>query len=231
LGVTRNGGFAEYFVTPAKNVFPLPDTVPFEIGGLTSCAVITAVHAFRRSRLGLNDVAVVLGSGGVAQPLIQILAAAGVRVVAVSRSEAKLDLARRLGARLALRADQPDLAKTVQQFAGEWVGVQCAFDCVGLSSTMKEAASYLMRGGQLIVVGEEPEFPEVDTIQIAQRELEIIGSRNGSRQDFVDSLSMLAAGIISPPISREYPLEQINEALEFLRSGRAAARIVVRIRE
>lgn len=233
LGVTRNGGFAEYFVTPAKNVFPLPDTVPFEIGGLTSCAVITAVHAFRRSRLGLNDVAVVMGSGGVAQPLIQILAAAGVRVVAVSRSEAKLDLARRLGARLALRADQPDLAKTVQQFAGEWVGagVQCAFDCVGLSSTMKEAASYLMRGGQLIVVGEEPEFPEVDTIQIAQRELEIIGSRNGSRQDFVDSLSMLAAGIISPPISREYPLEQINEALEFLRSGRAAARIIVRISE
>lgn len=233
LGVTRNGGFAEYFVTPAKNVFPLPDNVPFEIGGLTSCAVITAVHAFRRSRLGPNDTAVVIGAGGVAQPLIQILNAAGVRVVAVSRSLAKLDLATQLGASLALCIDEPGLEEKIKEFAGDsgGNGAQCAYDCVGLASTMRKAATYLMRGGQLVVIGEEPEFPEIDTIQIAQRELEIIGSRNGSRQDFLDSLSMLSAGILNPPISRTFRLEEINEALQHLRSGEAPARLAIVVKE
>ncbi len=198
LGVTVNGGFAEYFVAPAKNLFVFPDNVPFETAGLTSCAVITAMHAFRRSRLGPNDTAVVLGAGGVAQSLIQILNVVGVRVVAISRSQEKLDKARQLGARLVLRVDAHDIAQQIKEFAGG-DGAQFVYDCVGLSSTMKDSASYVMRGGQIIVIGVEPEFPEIDIIQIVQRELEIIGSRNGSREDFVDTIAMLASGIITPP--------------------------------
>lgn len=230
LGVTVNGGFAEYFVAPERNLFVLPDNVPFETAGLISCAVITAMHAFRRARLSINDTAVVLGAGGVAQPLIQILNSAGVIVVALSRSKAKLDIAKQLGAHLILQTDNPNVAKQIREFAGG-DGAQCVFDCVGLSSTMKNSASYVMRGGQIIVIGEEPEFPEIDTIQIAQRELEIIGSRNGSIQDLVDAIRMLASGIITPQISKTFPLEQINEAFQFLESGRASARIVVNIKK
>jgi D-arabinose 1-dehydrogenase-like Zn-dependent alcohol dehydrogenase len=230
LGVTVNGGFAEYFVAPARNVFPLPDNVSFEKGGLTSCAVITALHAFRRSRLGPNDAAVLVGAGGVAQPLIQLLKAAGVRVIAVSRSEEKLSIARQLGADWVRRADAPScaMAKQIREFAGG-DGAACVYDCVGSSSTMNESASFVRRGGQIIVLGEEPEVPSVDTIQIAQRELEIIGSRNGSRQDFVDAIAMLASGMIAPPVARTFPLEQINEALHFVRSGQAHARVVITV--
>ena len=230
LGVTVNGGFAEYFVWPAKNLFALPDNVPFETGGLASCAVITAVHAFRRSRLSVNETAVVLGAGGVGQILIQILNAAGMRVVAISRSQEKLDIARQLGAHLVLRADTLDIGQQVKEFAGG-DGAQCVYDCVGLYSTMKDSASYVMRGGQIIVIGEEAESPGIDTIQIAQRELEIIGSRNGSKEDLINAIAMLASEIITPPIARTFPLEQVNEALEYLRSGQAHGRVVVTIRE
>jgi propanol-preferring alcohol dehydrogenase len=96
---------------------------------------------------------------------------------------------------------------------------------------MKDSAAYVMRGGQIIVIGEEPEFPEIDTIQIAQRELEIIGSRNGSKQDAVDAIAMLAAGIIRPRIARRFPLKQVNEALQWMRSGQANGRIVITIKE
>ncbi|MFN8007216.1 MAG: alcohol dehydrogenase catalytic domain-containing protein [Terriglobia bacterium] len=78
LGVTLPGGFAEYFVAPAGNLFVLPDNVPFETGGLVSCAVITAVHAFRRTRLRPSDTAVIVGGGGIGQLLLQILKATGV---------------------------------------------------------------------------------------------------------------------------------------------------------
>ena len=55
LGVTRPGAFAEYFAVPAANLLAIPDSVTFEHAGLVSCAVITAVHAYRRARLQAGD--------------------------------------------------------------------------------------------------------------------------------------------------------------------------------
>ena len=226
LGVLNDGAFAEFFVAPAENLFVLPNQVSFEAGGLSSCAAITAIHAIRRTRLGPNDTAVIVGSGGIGQILVQILKASGVNIVATSRTQGKLDTAKKLGANLVLQQGHPDTLKEIKKFAGG-DGVQCVFDCVGTSSTMKASAQYVMRGGQIIVIGEEPEFPEIDTIQIAQRELEIIGTRNGSRQDIDDVIGMLATGIVNPPIAETFLLEEVNQALDLMRIGGVNGRIVI----
>lgn len=228
LGVLNDGGFAEYFKVPAKNLFELPESVSFEAGGLIADAVLTAVHAMRRSRLELNDTAAVIGSGGIGQCLIQMLRANGVKVVATSRSAGKLEFAKKLGADLVVQADNQASVEQIKTFSGG-DGVQCVFDCVGSADTMKAAASYVMRGGQIIVIGEEPEFPAIDTIQIAQREIEIIGSRNGTKQDMIDAISMVASGIVEPHIDRIFPLEQINQAFEFMTSGNMSGRIVISV--
>ena len=230
FGTTVNGGFADYFVAPAKNLFVLPEQTPFEQGGLVSCAVITALHAFRRSQLRLNDAAVVLGAGNVGQNLLQILKAARVQVIAIDRSKAKLEVASRLGADLVLNVDAADAVQQIKAFAGS-DGVQCVFDVVGCSSTLKAAADYVMRGGRIVVIGEEQEFPKIDSTQIAQRELEIIGSRNGSRQDIIDAIAMVGAGIITPWIAHRFPLAEINEALAFMRRGEAQGKIVINVSE
>ena len=175
-----------------------------------------------------NDTAVIIGSGGIGQILIQILKASGVRVVATSRTTGKLEIAKELGADLTLRQDHPETFKEIRQFS-EGDGAQCVFDCVGTSSTMKASAQYVMRSGQIVVIGEEPEFPEIDTIQIAQRELEIIGTRNGSRQDIDDVISMLATGILNPPIAETFPLEKVNQALDLMKTGGVNGRIVITV--
>ena len=226
IGVTQPGGFAEYFKAPARNLLPLPDAVSFAAGGLASCAVITAVHAYRRARLRVNDVAVVIGAGGIGQMLVQLLRAAGLRVAAASRSARSLEAARRDGAALTIMLSATDAAEQIQSFADD-EGAHCVFDCVGTAATMQAAASFARRAGQIIVIGEEPEFPAIDTIQIAQRELEIIGSRNGSLQDGADALQMIAAGLIRPPIAACYPLEGLNEALQVMRSGQASGRFII----
>src|SRR5580704_12741515 len=59
LGVSLPGGFAQYFKAPARNLLPVPAGVPLDVAGLTSCAVITAVHAFRKAQLAPMDMAVV----------------------------------------------------------------------------------------------------------------------------------------------------------------------------
>jgi D-arabinose 1-dehydrogenase-like Zn-dependent alcohol dehydrogenase len=230
IGVTMPGGFSEYFKAPARNLLPLPDNVAFDVGGLTSCAVITAVHAYRRAGLQANDTAVVVGAGGIGQIMLQILCAAGVRVIAVSRSRENLDMAVQNGAALAVQLGSSDAADQVRAFAGaDCDGASCVFDMVGTAETMKAAAEFAMRCGRIIVVGEEPQFPAIDTIQIAQRELQIIGSRNGGLQDAIDALQMMSAGIIRPPVADRFPLERINDAMELLRSNKVHGRIIINI--
>jgi propanol-preferring alcohol dehydrogenase len=232
IGVTLPGGFAEYITAPAQNLIPLPDAVPFDVGGLTCCAVITAVHAWRKAGVREDETAVVLGAGGIGLILIQLLRAAGVRVMAVDRGEQRCAQAVQAGAELAVPIEDAALLSRVRDFArpqgGD--GVDCVFELVGSSATMRAAANLARRGGRIIVIGEEAEFPAIDTIGIAQRELQIFGSRNGNMQDAVDALDLIARGVVRPPVAATFPLEQINEALDVVRNHKAQGRVIVRTR-
>jgi propanol-preferring alcohol dehydrogenase len=228
LGVLCPGAFAQYFKVPAENLLPLPDSVDFDVGGLVADAVLTSVHAVKRAQLALGDSAVIVGAGGIGQVLTQILAASGIGVIATARNPEKLKLVEGMGAAMALRASTAETHDAILQFSGG--GARCVFDCVGTAQSMSDAASYLMRGGRIVVIGEEPEFPPIDTIQIAQREIEIIGSRNGTRQDMVEAIRLLESGIVKPHIAARFPLEQVNEALQATRLG-STGRVVVVVKE
>jgi propanol-preferring alcohol dehydrogenase len=231
LGVTRPGGFAEYFTAPARNLLVLPPEVPFDAGGLTSCAVITAVHAFRKADLHVGDTAVVLGAGGIGLILVQLLRASGVRVVAVDCSEGARRQALQAGAEVALDIGA-DTGDRIREVAGnEKAGADAVFELVGLAATMQAAAGYVRRGGQIIVIGEEAEFPAIDTIHIAQKELRICGARNGGMQDALDGLALMARGVIRPVIAARFALDRFNEALACVRAGAAPGRVVVTIHD
>jgi propanol-preferring alcohol dehydrogenase len=229
LGVLSPGAFAEYFKAPGVNLFPLSEKVPFDVGGLVADAVVTAVHAVGRSGLQEGDTAVVLGAGGIGQVLIQLLRSQGIRVVAVSRSEAKLTLARECGAHLVLKSGEPKTVSTLREYSGT-NGAQCVFDCVGSAQTLRDSADYAIRCGRIIVIGEERDDTPINTTEIAQRELEIIGSRNGTRRDTVEAIKLLEAGVVNPPIAQRFSLDEINEAYEAVRNG-ASGRVVVVVKE
>jgi propanol-preferring alcohol dehydrogenase len=228
IGVLCNGAFAEYFKGPARNFYRLPDRIPFDEGGLIADAVLTAVHASRRASLGFGDTALVVGAGGVGQVLIQILKASGVRVAAADVDQAKLDKARELGAALTVHARDAQAAQDVADYS-ETGGAQVVFNCVGTSASMRFSADAVMRCGRIVVIGEEAQDPRIDTTEIAQKELEIIGSRNGTAQDMEDAIRWVESGKVRPQIGARYPLDEINAAFERMRQG-VLGRVVVVIR-
>jgi D-arabinose 1-dehydrogenase-like Zn-dependent alcohol dehydrogenase len=230
IGVTLPGGFAEYLKVPARNLLPLPDAVSFDRGGLASCAAITAVHAFRKSGLNAGDTAIVMGCGGIGLILVQLLRAANVRVMAIDRAPAALELASQAGAELAAPADATCAEVVRALVPTDRDGVDVVFELVGRAASMKAAAELVRRGGQIIVIGEEAEYPAIDTIHIAQREIRIVGSRNGGLQDARDALDWMARGTIRPHVAATYPLAKINEAFEMARDGRAGGRVIVQIK-
>ena len=229
LGVLVNGAFAEFFKAPEENLYLLPDNVPFEVGGLLADAVVTSVHARRRSDLQNGDTALVLGCGGVGLTLIQVLRDAGARVVGVDRREESLRLAQELGATMAVDSADPERVRKIREFT-DGFGVQCVFNCVGTAASIRDSVDYVMKCGRIVVIGEEPEFPEVNTTEIAQKELEIIGSRNGTRQDMVEAIRLVESGAVRPPIAHRFPLDQINEAFECVRKG-ALGRVVIVVKD
>jgi D-arabinose 1-dehydrogenase-like Zn-dependent alcohol dehydrogenase len=231
LGVTKAGAFAEYFAAPAMNLIALPDSVDFAAGGLTSCAAVTALHAVERSRVTPGDVAAVIGVGGVGQLIVQILKSVGIRVVAIDRSETSLQSALQSGgAALVVLVDDANAAAQTAEFSGA-PGVACVLDCVGTSATLRTATELVRNGGRIVVIGEEADALPITSTNIAQREIEIIGSRNGSRRNAADAVAMLADGRMKPTIDRRFPLEQINEAFNYVRSGAAHGRVVIAIQE
>ena len=227
IGVLVNGGFAEYFKAPARNLFKLPDKVSFESGGLVADAVVTAVHAvYDSSTLGKGDTAVVIGVGGIGQIILQLLKNLHVKVAAVSRSKEKQEIAKRLGADVVLGAGSSDLGEQISRLAQE--GAACVFDCVGSEGSMKDALTSVRRHGRIVMVGEENALFPANTTQIAQRELEIIGSRNGTQENMRMAIQMLARGKVRPIIYSRYELNEINEALDDFRRG-VAGRIVIKL--
>jgi propanol-preferring alcohol dehydrogenase len=229
LGVLVPGAFAEYFKWPAANLYKLSDEVPFDMGGLLADAIVTSVHAVKRSGLQVGGTAVVLGAGGIGVILVQLLKAAGIRTAAVSRRDESLQLASENGADLIAKLGTQDAVQKIRDFTNG-LGVQCAFDCVGTAQTMRYSADYVMRCGRIIVIGEERDNPLIDTTEIAQKELEIMGSRNGTRQDTVEAIRLLETGVVRPVIGRRFPLAEINAAFDFMRQG-AVGRVVITVKE
>jgi D-arabinose 1-dehydrogenase-like Zn-dependent alcohol dehydrogenase len=228
LGVLCPGAFAEYFKAPAENLFPLPESVPFDAGGLIADAVLTGLHAVRRAALQQGDSAAVLGAGGVGQIIIQILASSGVRVAAIDRLGEKLGIARDFGAEAVFDSTE-ETARPVIEFSGRG-GVNCVFNCVGTPESMRLSADMIMRCGRIVVIGEEPGDAPLNTIEIAQRELEIIGSRNGTRREMAEAIQLVAEGVVRPYIAARFPLEDINQAFDCVRHG-ALGRVVVVIKD
>jgi propanol-preferring alcohol dehydrogenase len=225
LGVLCNGAFAEYFKVPARNAFRLPDAISFEAGGIIADAVVTSVHAAKRSGLVPGSTAVVIGGGGVGLCILQVVAGAGVRVAVIDINIEKLSAAQLYGATAVFLTSQA--VSSVKSWSGI-DGVQCVFDCVGSSQSLEDACRMVMDGGRVVVIGEVDQPCPVTSTQIAQRELEIIGSRNGTRQDLVEAIRLVERGVVQPPIAAHFPLEEINHAMKRVREG-VTGRVVVRV--
>jgi propanol-preferring alcohol dehydrogenase len=222
----HGGGFAERLVLPAHQIVRIPDGIGWADAAVHGDAGLTAWHAVRRARLALGETVLVIGVGGVGSFAVQFARLAGARVIATDRTEAKHAWARELGVVAAIVSDDP--ARAVRTLTGGR-GVDCVIDIVGTEETMSAGIDSLVVGGRLVIVGYTPESLTIGGKRLAQKELEIIGSRAGSRHDLVAALTVSASGRIRSIVTDLAPLSGVNVALEKLRSGAVLGRLVLDI--
>lgn len=205
----RDGAFAEYIAVPQRILYRLPDSLTFEQAAMVE-AVSIAVHAVGRAPAALGDTAVVVGAGMIGLLTVQALRAAGCgRVIAVDVDPAKLDLARRLGADVGLKADGgEDVAAAVRDLT-EGRGADLAYEVVGIAPTIKTAAACLRKGGSLGLIGNLSPSVELPLQAVVTRQLNLIGSC-ASCGEYPACLDLIAKGVLDVDalISAVAPLEE-----------------------
>lgn len=227
LGNHMDGGFAEYVVVPARDVFRLPEEVPLVEGAIIADAVTTPFHAVvRRGRVVPGDWVIVFGCGGVGLSLVQVAGAVGARVIAVDVREDKLARARAMGAQHALNGATPKLDREVRKLTGS--GAHVAFEAVGLAATQEQAFNCLRAGGRLVLVGYSSETMPLNAGRVMFREIEVTGSLGCRPVDYPRVIELVRQGRIDVQalVTHRFPLARINEALDTLRGG-SAVRVVV----
>ena len=141
-GFVSDGGFAEYAKVPARNAVVLPPNISDEAAAPIGCGVTTAVHAASLARLAAGDVVLVYGVGAVGFGLIQLASLSGAEVIAVSRTPAKLERAKALGATHALSAREGKVAERVREITGGR-GADVVFELVATRETMAASTGAL----------------------------------------------------------------------------------------
>jgi 6-hydroxycyclohex-1-ene-1-carbonyl-CoA dehydrogenase len=228
LGNNVDGGFAEFVLAPAKDTYVLPDEVPLVEGSIIADAITTPYHAVvNRGLVRPGDAVVVFGCGGVGLNVVQIATALGARVVAVDLAPDKLAWATKLGAAAVVNPTEVErLDKALRKLTGG--GADVAFEVVGKPTTQEQALGALKTGGRAVFVGYSPDAMTLNSGRVMFRELEVVGSLGCRPVDYARAIEMVRQGQIrlTELVTHRYPLDEINEALDTLRSG-AAIRVVV----
>ncbi len=120
-GISYDGGYAEYMLTPAEAVAQMPDALdPAEAAPLL-CAGITIFNALRHSGASPGDLVAILRIGGLGHLGVQFASKFGYRVAALSRGKKNEPLARKLGASLYIDSASTDAATELQRLGGAQV--------------------------------------------------------------------------------------------------------------
>jgi len=227
LGVGINGGYAQYFKAPAKNLFILPPKIGFKEGSVIADAVVTSVHAVRRrAQVKADDVVVVIGVGGVGQSVMQIAKHAGARVFGVARRPQRMDVGEKFGPDAMINSSEQDVGRAVSELTGG-IGADIVIDNVGSKETLLQGLAAVHRGGRIVMIGETDDTIPLSTFKLCVNELDILGSRSGGREDTVEAIELVEKGVVTPFASDSYPLEKINDAFDAIRAGKVMGRAVV----
>ncbi len=217
LGTKLWGGYAEKVKVPANAVIPIPDSLSFEAAAAFPLTFLTSWHMLV-TRAGVKRwqyVIVIGASSGIGTAAIQIAKLHEAFVLATATSDEKLKQARELGADAVVNSSKDSIAHVARAWTQKR-GVDIVFEHVG-PVTWDQSVGSLAPGGRLVTCGATT-GPEVklDLRYVFARELSILGARMGTRAEFNEIISLIAAKKLKAHIDKTFPLAEARAALDYM---------------
>lgn len=232
LGISRDGGFAEKVVVPARSLVRVPAGVDFDASAALTLAGSTAMHMLTdRAQVRKGDwVLAIGGASGVGSAAIQIAGQLGARVISTGSTETKRHLAASLGAEVVLDSNDVNWPAEVRKITNKH-GVDLVVEHVG-GEVLEKCFQCLARGGTVVTcgatAGREVSFNLWPFFVKQQR---LIGSYGRNRADIQATLEWVAAGKLKPVIDSILPLDQTPAAFAKLRSRKVLGKVLIKPHE
>ena len=226
-GYSVNGGFAEYAIADPNYVGHLPANVSFTDIAPILCAGVTVYKGLKMTDTKPGDCVVISGIGGLGHVAVQYAKAMGLNVAAVDVDDAKLDLARRLGATVTVNAKTSnDAAADIKaQTDG---GAQGVLVTAVSPKAFEQAVNMTSRGATVALNGLPPgDFP-LSIFDMVLNGTTVRGSIVGTRLDLQEALQFAAEEKVKATVSVE-PLENVNSIFQRMRDGQIEGRVVMTI--
>jgi S-(hydroxymethyl)glutathione dehydrogenase/alcohol dehydrogenase len=226
---------AEYATLPRENVIKIDKDIPLDKAALVGCAVMTGVGAaINTAKVEPGSTVAVLGAGGIGLNVIQGAALAGARqIIAIDMADKKLELAQVFGATDILNpstAGDP-VAKVMGMTGG---GVDYAFECIGLGTTVGQAYNMVRKGGTAVIVGvsKPTDTVTLGTFMMPFAEKVLTGSMYGSARpstDFPRLLSLYKTHRLKLDelVTATYKIDEVNRAFADMQEGVNARGVIV----
>jgi S-(hydroxymethyl)glutathione dehydrogenase/alcohol dehydrogenase len=226
--------YAERMLLHENSVVRIDPDLPLDRAALVGCGVLTGVGAaLNTSGLRPGQTVAVFGCGGVGLSVIQGALIAGARmIIAVDVFEAKLDTAKHVGATHLVDSTQDDAVQKIRALTGG-LGVDHAFEAVGLTKLCRQAVESLAVRGTATIVGVPPADSMIEFPWLALRpECKIQSSRMGSnrfRIDIPNYLEFYRQGRLKldEMVSRRGRLDDVNEAFRAMKAGEVARTVLM----
>jgi D-arabinose 1-dehydrogenase-like Zn-dependent alcohol dehydrogenase len=221
-GISHDGGYAEYMLSPVEAVAAVPDELPAEEAAPLMCAGITTFNSLRNAGARPGDLVAVQGVGGLGHLAIQYARRMGFNTVALGRGSDKQPLAIKLGARHYIDSGAGSTAEALQRLGGAKVILATAPD----ASSMSALVGGLAAEGKLLIVGGALEPLSISALALISGQRVIQGWNSGTAMDSEDTLRFSALEGIRPLVET-FPLARVAEAYERMASGKVRFRVVL----
>ncbi|MBW1997550.1 MAG: zinc-binding dehydrogenase [Deltaproteobacteria bacterium] len=227
VGMSRDGGYAEFIKVPFNSLLFIPERIPFEKAAIVTDAVATPYHALvSKAKIKEGDIVLVMGAGGLGLNAVQLARLMGARVVAVDIRDDALERAKEFGAQWIVDAKKEGLVKGLKRLTGG--GVDTVLDLTGDAKMQSMGLEILKRAGRFVMVGYNPSEPwPVPPIQVVANEIEIYGSRWCGKNELKECIELVTESKIAPFVGEIHPLEEANSVLERLKKGEILGRAVL----
>lgn len=228
IGHSHDGGFAEYVAVPEFSLVPLPDDADLPAAALYACPMGVALQGLQQAgQVQPGETVVVTGAGGgLGVHAVQLAAALGARVLAVTSSPDKARRLAGLGADEVIETGELDFSEIVLALT-EDEGAQVVLDTVGSAlfpSNWRSLAQY----GRWVMLGEVAGGRvELAPAEIVFRDARIVGSAGVSKAAVTQIADMVSRRLVRPVVAASIPLGQVGQALETIANRGALGRILL----
>ncbi len=227
VGVTRDGGFAQYSLVPEAQAFRLDPSVSFEAGAMAE-PLACCLHGIDLAGIRPGQTVCIIGGGAIGLIMLQLAKLSGAARLILSEPNGKRrEAAGILGADLTVDPTDPCSCETVKGTA------DVVIECVGNNPAVKSAFDFAAKGATLVLFSvpkPEAQFP-VPLFDVYKKELTIKGSFvNPDTHDRAVALINSGKVDFGPIITHHYPLAELSEAI-VAQSGSESIKVVVMAQE